>query len=277
MTSLFRELEADDLTEEEKSIFDVFKASLSYPAPNNLLAERLSNDIVFFCKSAVVEGDPGTTLMMVWGMMFDMIRHIPPDHVWQDVWISALKTLQTQQNLPPDDREMPNGLSWQELPWLLDNLSLIVENTRARDQIMWKNVSSFAARLYGSDLTNTDIYPISDFRYTVETYKSDESVPEIPLWVTTEWAIRCSDKLWEFLKQAEEPQGALANWYEFGPAFVDVKGVGLLSIERWGLWKKWFSERKEHLAKDNSSTANSAMLARVSAALKKMERAESQS
>ncbi|KAI1267641.1 hypothetical protein F5Y18DRAFT_307380 [Xylariaceae sp. FL1019] len=276
MTSLFRQLEEDDLDTEERSIFEVFKASLSYPAPDNILAERLSSDIVFVCKSAAADGDPGEILTIAWSIMFDMIRHISPDHTWQNVWINALKILQTQENLPPDDREMPNGLSWQELPYLLDNLSLIMENTRRYDT-MWKNVTSFAARLFASGLTNADVYPIRDFCHTVERYKSDDPGPETPLWVATEWVIRCSDRLWEVLKQGDELEGVDRNRYELGSALADVKGIGLLSTERWVFWKKWFAEKKENLAKDNSSADTSAMLARVSEALEKMGRAEGRS
>ncbi|CAJ2511136.1 Uu.00g067610.m01.CDS01 [Anthostomella pinea] len=275
MVSLFQSLEAEDLLEEEKPIFDVLKASLHYPSTPNVLAQRLADDIVFFCRSAREDEDYEAILTLVWDMAFDMISCIPSDHEWQDVWVNALEFLRVREDLPPRDENMPDGVSWHELPLLLRQQRARLDKACFDDQTKWRNLNSFSARLYASGVTETSWYPVVELRGTVEKYASSASVPEAALWVATEWVIRCPDRIFRFLQQADEPEGEMPERvWGLGDAWAGKEDVGLLSVERWNLWKKWFSEKKEKLSEADSGTVDSATLGRVSEALEKMCEAE---
>ncbi|KAI0015949.1 hypothetical protein F4780DRAFT_783656 [Xylariomycetidae sp. FL0641] len=276
MASLFESLEAQGIREREKPIFDVLKASLDHPAAPDTLPQRLSDDIVSICKSAREDQDPMVVLIRVWNVMFDMIGCIPPDHEWQDVWVDALKVLQRRENLPPHEkRAKPDGVKWQELPWFLEQQRQSLDDADIDDDTRWKNLHSFAARLYASHVTRTHFYSIASFREAIENSDSSSSPPEPLIWVATEWMIRCSDRILQFLKESDAPKGEReeAMW-RFGEAYAGVEGVGLLSVERWNLWKKWFTETKEKLSGETTSPEDTLILARISEALEKMNEAE---
>ncbi|KAI0518003.1 hypothetical protein F5B22DRAFT_87629 [Xylaria bambusicola] len=276
MASFFDRMEGEGLTESEKSIFDVFRASLQFPDAPDVLAQRLSDDIVFFCNSAEADEDPEAILGWAWDMMFEMITYIPPHHVWQDIWVDALKILKSRENLPARG-DNAKELSWKELP----DFSMKQRENLDRysdDYTRWTNLCSFFAKLYASGVTDTPHYVVWDLRYTLEKYDSSATVPEAKMWISTEWIIRCAEKVLEYLKQSDEPEGETEQaFWSFGEAYAEKgkEGVGLLSVERWNLWKKWLSEKKENLSKNEGGLADPLTLARVSEALQKMNEAES--
>ncbi|KAI1153847.1 hypothetical protein F4825DRAFT_449053 [Nemania diffusa] len=270
MSSLFQTLEAQELTEIEKPIFDVLKASLYYPTTDNVLANRLADDIVFFCRSADVEDDYEAILTAVWRLSFDMICCIPSDHALQDSWVNAIKELKGRGTLPARNAESYD-LSWQELPCFLIELDTHMNRVLEKDT-EFQNLNSFAARLYASNVLREDRFPIMGLRDALERPVAQS--PDYLLSIASEWLIRCSDPIYDLMgKSASLPEKG--RWWNLGEAFANKDGVTPFSIGRWNLWKERISEeRGKLLSSPNSETGEPALAKRLEKALQKMGEAE---
>ncbi|KAI0405267.1 hypothetical protein F4802DRAFT_614939 [Xylaria palmicola] len=250
MPSLFQSLEAQELKEDEKPMFDVLKASLYYPTTANVLPRRLADDIVFFCDSADVEDVYEGILTIAWYLIFDMICYIPSDHLWDH-----------------DTYE----LSWQELPCFSMQLDAHMDRVREKDT-EFQNLNSFAARLSATDVVGSDRYPLVELRYALE--ESVDKSSDHLLWVASEWLIRCADQIYGVMHevlQLPERRG----WWTPGKAFEEKDGVTPFSIGRWNLWKERLSEEKRRLlSSSNSETGIPDLVERLHRALQKMNEAE---
>ncbi|KAH9890265.1 hypothetical protein F4778DRAFT_785422 [Xylariomycetidae sp. FL2044] len=274
MASIFREMEAEELYEDEKVMFDVLKATLNYPSKPEILARKLADDIIFFCMLAREDEGYRAILSIAWNLIFDMISYILPDHKWQDVWAHALEIFSGRGGLPP--RNGKPELSWKDLPEFSEQQRESYDKIESDDEIRWKSLSSFYARIYASRLMLVPQYPMWVLRATVEELDSSADVPEAGLWVATEWLIRGADNLLELMITEDAEDDMEKRVFRLGSMLADKEGVGLLSIERWDFWKEWFSSRREKLA-DGGEEANAVTIARISETLDKMKEAEEKS
>ncbi|KAH9890263.1 hypothetical protein F4778DRAFT_378517 [Xylariomycetidae sp. FL2044] len=271
MTSLFQGLESQGLQDYEKPMYEVLKATLGYPTTPDVLAHRLSDDIIFFCMSASGTNDDNDVVTNAWNLIFDMISYIPSDHEWQDVWVNALQDLSGRGDLPPMNGYVKK-FSWKELPGFSLQQRESHDKLQGEDGERWKNLVSFYARLCVSGLAGPEMYSIWALRDATEEYDSGAEVWEPVLWVAIEWVIRCADAILAHMAESREVN---TEWerraLSLGSAVADKEGVGLVSMERWNLWKEWFSARKEKLLADGGEAAT---IARISEALDKMKEAE---
>ncbi|KAI1332923.1 hypothetical protein F5Y16DRAFT_130489 [Xylariaceae sp. FL0255] len=279
MTSLFLPLESRIFDAQETYIYNVLKASLNYPTTLETLAPRLADDIKFFCRSAISGEDAEGTICTVWNTVFIFVGCIPPNNEWQNVWVNALKSLWGRPStLWPDDVPMPIGLSRLDLPYFTQQLMLYLADFESHKSKEWKNMNSFAARLYASHLTNTNISFIFALRGSVEKYDTSAAdVPEAEIWVVTEWLIRSAERLFAFLKDTDEPRHKWErNEWRLGRAFKEKEKVGLVSIERWNLWREWFEDFHDNNL-DSQSAVDVEMMGRIAKALDRMNEAEQES
>ncbi|KAI1750625.1 hypothetical protein F4782DRAFT_532314 [Xylaria castorea] len=271
MSSLFQTLEAQELTELEKPVFDVLKASLYYPTTDNVLANRLADDIVFFCQSAEVEDEYEAILTAVWRLSFNMICCIPSDHPWQDSWVNAIKELKGRGTLPARNSD-EYDLSWQELPCFLIELDAHMDRVLEQDT-EYQNLNSFAARLYATDVLRENKFPIPRLRDALE--KPVDKSPNYLLWVASEWLTRCADHIHHLMAESgDSPEKS--GWWNLGEAFANRDSVTPFSIRRWNLWKERISEERTKLlsSSSNSETGAPALAKRLERALQKMGEAE---
>lgn len=121
----------------ERAILNVLKATLQYPATPRLKAEKLADDISFFCQ----EEDTGIILWSVWFVVIEIAGCIPPDHPWQQCLLQALDILRHRNDttinkedvrISADQVHFPSYMSfdadkiyfyrqtrrWEELPYL---------------------------------------------------------------------------------------------------------------------------------------------------------------
>ncbi|KAI1172044.1 hypothetical protein F4777DRAFT_23646 [Nemania sp. FL0916] len=266
MLSLFQSLEAEGLNDTEKPMFDVLKASLSYPTTDHELANRLADDIVYFCRSAIGDDVYGGILTNAWVLIFDMICCIPSDHAWQDCWVNAIKELKGRETLPARNSDSYD-LQWEDLPCFFIELDTHMNRVYEKD-IEYQNLNSFVARLYATDVLRDDKFPFAAIRDALERAGGESQDPL--LWVASEWLIRCAYHIYESMKF---PTPEKRGWWSLGKAFADKDGVAPFSVERWNLWKERISEEREKLLSSKSETAP-ALAKRLEEALQKMREAE---
>ncbi|KAI1329693.1 hypothetical protein F5Y16DRAFT_79234 [Xylariaceae sp. FL0255] len=268
MSPLFYTLEAQELTEIEKPVFNVLKASLYYPSTDNVRSKRLADDIVFFCLSATIEEDYEAILSAVWRLSFDMICCIPLNHACQDLWVNAIKELKDRGNLPTRSGD-PYDLSWQELPCFLRELNEHMDWVYENDT-EFQNLNSFAARLCAAGIARDDKFFLTRLRDALERPAAQS--PEYLLSVASEWLTRCADQIHDLMKNGSPPERG--GWWTLGAAFAN-KDVAPFSIGRWNLWKERISEERQKLSLSSNSETGAPVLAeRLEIALHTMDETE---
>lgn len=103
-----------DLMDSERAVFKVLKATLEYPTDVRVKAQKLADDINFFCKSRIGNIDEGEILWQLWGLLLDITCCIPPGHPWQECLVQALDSLRQRDGAIPgygEVREATNQVS----------------------------------------------------------------------------------------------------------------------------------------------------------------------
>ncbi|KAI1497274.1 hypothetical protein F5X99DRAFT_421456 [Biscogniauxia marginata] len=241
MKDNLRSVEDSDFTDSERAIF---------------YSVKLADDITFFCKSA--EGE---------SVILDVVCYVPPGHLWQVSLIQSL-AIPPPAKLRPRRGERcrqfilageltlhPNKkLSlWRQLPIL----SACVREkwndpTETGEELYeefekWKNLNSFVARLTSTGFAPWFNLPIWQLRMALEERPVEGSAMESRLCVASEWILHCADSIFKNTTSKEELDEGTARALGTGSLCDD--SLPPLSVERWGFWKKRFSE----FATDTSS------------------------
>lgn len=105
----------DELT---RSLFNVLKATLEYPASRCAKARKLVIDMLYFC---VASDDDPANFFDIWHVFFDIISYIPPDHEWQLCLGDALDILRQDLDryigsdstlFTPEEKETLSSAEW---------------------------------------------------------------------------------------------------------------------------------------------------------------------
>lgn len=105
----------DELT---RSLFNVLKATLEYPASRCAKARKLVIDMLYFC---VASDDDAANFFDIWHVFFDIISYIPPDHEWQLCLGDALDILRQDLDryigsdstlFTPEEKETLSSAEW---------------------------------------------------------------------------------------------------------------------------------------------------------------------
>ena len=93
-----------DLTQSERAIFNVLKATLQYPARPQAKIGKIAEDIHFCCTSQ--EEDAHVGLWVVWSVVIDIVCFIPSGHSWQDSLIQSLERLRRRDDAVPQHNKV---------------------------------------------------------------------------------------------------------------------------------------------------------------------------
>ncbi|KAI0161950.1 hypothetical protein GGR52DRAFT_561806 [Hypoxylon sp. FL1284] len=83
-----------DLTESERPMFNVLKATLQYPAKAEAKSTKLAHDFNFFYETSE-EGIE--SLWEIWFLILDIATCVPPGHEWQDSLLKSLDMVRRQE------------------------------------------------------------------------------------------------------------------------------------------------------------------------------------
>lgn len=110
---------------------------------------------------------------------------------------------------------------------------------RKKELSKWKNLNSFAVQVTSTDFAPWLTLPIWQLRAALEEPTVKGSVMDCRLWVATEWIVIRTGIIYEKMNSKEELDESTARELRGGSLYEDIPP---LSIERWELWKKRFSE-----------------------------------
>ncbi|KAI0154521.1 hypothetical protein GGR57DRAFT_465953 [Xylariaceae sp. FL1272] len=268
MASIFQSLEAQDLTDDEKPMFDVLKASLLYPSTDAVRAKRLADDIIFFCHSANGDEEYEGILTIAWALIFDMICCIPPDHAWHDCWVNAIKELKGRGTLPARNDDHYD-LFWAKLPCFLIELDTHMNRVYEKDND-FQNLNFFVARLYATNVERYSHFPIIRLRDALER-RGGQPQPYL-VWVASEWLIRCAEHIYEAMTNTENI--AQKTGLSLGEDIADRQDITPIGVGRWKFWKDRIAEERAKLLASNSEPATADLAKRLGRALERMEEAE---
>ncbi|KAI0105630.1 hypothetical protein F4776DRAFT_474283 [Hypoxylon sp. NC0597] len=256
-------------TASERPIFNVLKATLQYPGNQQAKIEKLTNDIIFFCKSSSYGSG---ILWNVWSVVIEIILYIPPDHPWQECFIQCLSSLrQRDDTISSYDQPSQTDLPWADLP----NLSYCMrekwldptDDDEALDEEVakWKNLNSFVARVTATGFAPWLTFPFWQLRTALEEPPVKGLAMNCRLWVACEWVIHCAGIISEEMNSIKDLDESLARSLSGGSLY---DGKELLGTERWEFWKRRFSEINADAGKLGLDTA---VTKKVVDALKKMD------
>jgi hypothetical protein len=94
----------DNLDDYDQPIFQIFKATLQYPADVQLKSTKLAEDFKFVCEAhnpAYPEHGSGNDMFYSWLLLIQISQAIPPDHPWQDCLVRAIDILRQLEGTVP--------------------------------------------------------------------------------------------------------------------------------------------------------------------------------
>ena len=106
MDCVLKHVEDDNLTDSERPMFNVLKATLQYPANSVVKGTKLTNDINFFCSSQEDGVNVDATLWEIWRLILDIASCIPHSHAWHDSLVQSLQSLRRQAGAIPKHDEV---------------------------------------------------------------------------------------------------------------------------------------------------------------------------
>ncbi|KAL2755758.1 hypothetical protein ACRALDRAFT_1076755 [Sodiomyces alcalophilus JCM 7366] len=244
------------------AILNVFKATLQYPTTPELKAEKIADDISFFCRT----NKPGIVLWPVWFAVIDIAGCIPPDHPWQHSLVQALDNLRHRGGSVLGNIQT---LLWEDLPYLSmamrekwnGPLDYDEDDEMGEKCRQWKNLNSFVARLTRLGFRPWLNFPIWELREVLEeppwAQEPSEKALEMDsrLCAASEWMIQCADIVFEWMAEAGELDEDDARALQTGSL---CKDIAPMSVERWEFWKERFAAfaaDAENLGLDSAAVA----------------------
>ena len=97
-------IEAINRVDPERAIFNIFKATLQYPASPQAKYAKIADDIKFCCTSQV--GGVSEVLWEIWTVILDIASCIPSGHPWQDSLVQSLERLRRMDEAVPQYHEV---------------------------------------------------------------------------------------------------------------------------------------------------------------------------
>ncbi|KAI1758785.1 hypothetical protein GGR53DRAFT_515895 [Hypoxylon sp. FL1150] len=257
-----------DLTNSERPMFNVLKATLQYPANPQAKAIKFAHDINFFYESSDEDIE---ILWDAWYLVLDIAASIPSGHQWQDSLLQSLDILQKRDK--PTFKHDGSPI-WKDLPYFgeavrekwFDPAGSGEDSEELRKLLSrWKNLNSFIARLARNGILPGIMYPIWQLRKALEEPPIRGPALECQIWVASEWILNYADSIFEEMNCKDEVDEDTARILRGGSLY---KGKSPLSLERWSFWKNRFSELS---ANATSLGLDSAITTRISEALKSMD------
>ena len=98
------------LSDHERPLFNILKATLSYPATPEAQGAKLAEDIRFVCAARDDGCDVGAILMQLWHQVIDIASCVPPNHPWQISLALAVVTLQGREDSVVENDEVRLGV-----------------------------------------------------------------------------------------------------------------------------------------------------------------------
>ena len=98
-----------DLTDRERPMFNVLRATLQYPTNPQAKREKLVDDIIFFCKSRKEGIDVSVILWELWAVIVEIVYEIPSGHSWQEILIQSLNSLRQRDDIVPGGGTVRNA------------------------------------------------------------------------------------------------------------------------------------------------------------------------
>ena len=200
------------------------------------------------------EGNLEGFLWGLWGMVVDLIRQVPHNHVWQGRMVevlSAIKEVPRQATPAMENLEREWGMAfWQQLPifgaelretWNQGPWVELPEDTPFGlpggqfTADVWASLNAFTARLTAASVSNFEAYAIWILRHTLEEVRKDEEVeenlPAAAAWIFYAGQIVYHNAAKEFTDSAETHPPYIQYIRTFSKPF---------SKERWNFWKERF-------------------------------------
>ncbi|KAI1172037.1 hypothetical protein F4777DRAFT_563250 [Nemania sp. FL0916] len=246
---LFRELEEDEIPDDEIPMFRIFTATLQYPIDNKIKSAKLASDINFVCQAEAVTERIGDVIMYIWMQLIQIAHCAPPDHPWIDCLVETIEILQNQEGTVPGMGEF--GF-WSKLLYFDDQMYekfdyyVPIINPSGtppkRELTGWKALNTFAIKLMKGPMRWFS-FVLHSMRHALEEPIGTGDIQSCRLWVASKWIIVHGNAFHDCMVSLRTDEDAFES-FRLKPGKLCGDGVSPLGDDRWEYWQKQLQAQK---------------------------------